>query len=79
MLGYRCISTNLGNVILFHSFTLTLSLRRAVIPYVVFFFGATGGVIGLAAQAGREWAIASSFIFLVMAAMAFVQRAKIGL
>jgi hypothetical protein len=52
---------------------------RMVIPYVMLFFGATGGMIGLAAQAGRFWAGVTSATFLVMAVMAFVQRAKTGL
>jgi len=55
------------------------SVQWAVIPYVVFFFGATGGMIGLARQAGRPWAIVTSLIFLIMATMAFIQRAKTGL
>ncbi|MFH1141354.1 MAG: hypothetical protein V1724_06800 [Chloroflexota bacterium] len=55
------------------------SIRWATILYVMFFFGATGGMIGLASQAGRPWAIAASVAFLIMAAMAFIQRAKTGL
>jgi hypothetical protein len=36
-------------------------------------------MIGLAAQAGRSWAGITAVTFLVMAAMAFIQRAKTGL
>ena len=53
-------------------------VRWAVISYVTLFFAATGGMIGLAAQAGKWWG-ATAFTFLVMATMAFVQRAKTGL
>ena len=51
----------------------------AVIPYVMFFFAATGGMIGLASQAGKQWSIITSVIFLIMAVLAFVQRAITGL
>ena len=55
------------------------NVQWAVILYVMFFFGATGGMIGVAAQAGRTWAAATSLVFLVMAALAFIQRAVTGL
>ncbi len=53
--------------------------RWAVILYVVLFFAGTGGMIGVAAQAGKPWAISSIILFLIMAVLAFVQRAKTGL
>jgi hypothetical protein len=52
---------------------------RIVIPYVVLFFAATGGMLGLAAQAGTGWKISSVVLFLAMAALAFVQRARTGM
>jgi len=55
------------------------NVKWAVIPYVMFFFAATGGMIGLAAQAGRKWSIATSVVFIVMAVMAFVQRGITGI
>ena len=55
------------------------SIQWAVVPYVMFFFGATGGMIGIAAQAGKSWAVVTSLIFLVMAALAFIQRSMTGL
>jgi len=55
------------------------SIPWAVVPYVMFFFGATGGMIGVAAQAGRPWAIVTSLTFLIMAALAFIQRSMTGL
>jgi len=55
------------------------SARWTVVPYVVFFFAATGGMIGGAAQAGRAWSISTSMVFIAMAVLAFVQRAMTGL
>ena len=55
------------------------SVQRVVIPYVMFFFAATGGMIGLASQAGRPWTIVTSVIFLIMAALAFIQRSATGM
>jgi hypothetical protein len=55
------------------------SVQRAVIPYVMFFFAATGGMIGVASQAGKPWSIATSVVFIIMAVLAFVQRGITGL
>jgi uncharacterized integral membrane protein len=55
------------------------SVQWAVIPYVMFFFAATGGMIGVAAQAGKAWSISTSMVFIVMAILAFVQRGITGL
>ncbi|MFC1935517.1 hypothetical protein ACFLX9_01965 [Chloroflexota bacterium] len=52
---------------------------RTAIPYVMFFFAATGGLLGVAAQAGKQWMYMAVALYLVMAAMAFIQRAKTGL
>jgi hypothetical protein len=78
----------LGLMILFQIVELTLdyvlglefrTVRWATIAYVMLFFGATGGMIGVAAQAGWPWAWITSLTFLAMAALAFVQRAKTGI
>jgi hypothetical protein len=53
--------------------------RAAVIPYVMLFFAATGGMVGVASLAGRGWTIAAGLLFLVTAVLAFVQRAVTGL
>jgi hypothetical protein len=61
---------------------LTIDLRSAqwtVIPYVMFFFAATGGMIGVASQAGKSWSMATTIVFLIMAILAFVQRGVTGL
>lgn len=49
------------------------------IPYVMIFFAATGGMIGIASLAGRGWMISTSVLFLIMAFLAFYQRAKTGM
>ena len=51
----------------------------AVVPYVMLFFAGTGGMIGVASAAGKGWTVSSSVLFLVMAVLAFVQRAKTGM
>jgi hypothetical protein len=55
------------------------STQWAVILYVMFFFAATGGMIGVASQAGKAWSISTSLVFIVMAILAFVQRGITGL
>ena len=55
------------------------SQQWSVVPYVMFFFAATGGMIGVASQAGKAWAITTVTIFLIMAVMSFVQRGITGL
>jgi hypothetical protein len=55
------------------------SVQSVVIPYVMFFFAATGGMIGLASQAGRPWTIVTPVMFLIMAALAFIQRSVTGI
>lgn len=51
---------------------------RWVIVYVTLFFAGTGGMLGVAALAGRDWMTASLILYLVMAALTFYQRAKTG-
>ena len=55
------------------------SVRWATVTYVVVFFAATGGMIGITSQAGRWWTVATLVTFWAMAVLAFVQRAKTGL
>jgi hypothetical protein len=50
-----------------------------VVPYVMLFFGATGGMIGVASLAGKNWGIVTITSFLIMAALAFVQRRVTGM
>lgn len=49
------------------------------ISYTMLFFASTGGMIGVASQAGKTWSIISIILFLIMTALAFIQRAKTGL
>jgi hypothetical protein len=53
--------------------------RWMVIGYVVLFFAGSGGMLGVAANAGRGWAISAVILFLIMAALAFGQRAVTGM
>lgn len=54
-------------------------VRWMVISYVILFFAATGGLLGVAAYAGRTWTLTTVILFLVMAVLAFVQRALTGM
>jgi hypothetical protein len=49
-----------------------------VISFVVLYFSAMGGMIGIASLAGRTWMISSIVLFLIAAILAFVQRAVTG-
>ncbi len=49
------------------------------ITYVTFFFASTGGMIGVASQAGKLWSIISVVLFFIMFGLAFFQHAKTGL
>jgi hypothetical protein len=62
-------------------YILKIDFRRVrwlVISYIVLFFAGTGGMLGVAANAGRGWTIAAGILFLLMAVLAFVQRAVTG-
>ena len=49
-----------------------------VISFVVVYFAAMGGMIGVASFAGRTWTISSVVLFFIAAILAFVQRAVTG-
>lgn len=55
------------------------NIRWMVISYVVLFFAGTGGLLGVAVNAGRGWSIAAILLFLSMAVLTFVQRAVTGM
>ena len=50
-----------------------------VIPYVMLFFGATGGMIGVASLAGKQWSFITVITFLIMFVLAFIQRQITGM
>ncbi len=54
-------------------------VRWMTIAYVTLFFAATGGMLGVASHAGKGWSYASIVLFLVMAALAFIQRRITGM
>jgi hypothetical protein len=63
-------------------YILKINFRQVqwlVISYVVLFFAGTGGMLGVARNAGRGWAISAIILFLVMAILTFVQRAVTGM
>jgi predicted permease len=49
-----------------------------VISYVVLAYAGLGGMIGIAALAGRGWTISAIILFLIAAILGFVQRAVTG-
>lgn len=53
--------------------------RWMVIGFVVLYFAGTGGMLGVAAEAGHVWMISAVVLYLVMAALAFWQRAVTGM
>ena len=54
-------------------------VRWIVITYVVIYFAGTGGLLGVAVNAGRGWSIVTIVLFLIMAVLTFVQRAVTGM
>jgi hypothetical protein len=62
-------------------YILKIDFRKVqwmVISYVVLFFAGMGGMLGVAANAGRGWTIVAGILFLFMAVLAFVQRSVTG-
>ena len=50
-----------------------------VISYVVLYFAGAGGMIGVAALAGRAWMISAIILFFITLILAFVMRAVTGI
>ena len=50
-----------------------------VIPYVMLFFGAIGGMIGVSSIAGKKWIIVTVITFLITFFLAFIQRSVTGM
>ena len=62
-------------------FVFKLDFRQTnwmVIGFVVLYFAAMGGMIGIASLAGRVWMRSSVILFLIAGTLAFVQRAVTG-
>ena len=55
------------------------NVRWMLISNVVLFFAGTGGLLGVASNAGRGYSISAIILFLIMAALTFVQRAITGM
>ncbi len=54
-------------------------VRWMTIAYVTLFFAGSGGMLGVAALAGKSWSVATIVLFLTMAVLAFVQRSITGM
>jgi len=54
-------------------------VRWMTIAYVMLFFAGSGGMLGVAALAGRSWGVAAIILFLAMAVLTFVQRSITGM
>jgi hypothetical protein len=54
-------------------------VRWQTIAYVMFFCGATGGMIGMASKAGRGWMAVTVVSYLAMVSLSFVQRRLTGM
>jgi len=54
-------------------------VRWMVIAYVTLFFAASGGMVGIAANAGRGWTWIAGILFIIMTALAFIQRRITGM
>ncbi len=55
------------------------NIRCMVITYVILIFAGSGGLLGIAANAGRSWSIPAIILFHVRTVLTFVQRAVIGM
>jgi hypothetical protein len=55
------------------------NVRWIVISYVVLFFAGTGGMLGVASNAGRGWSVPAIILFWIMAVLTFVQRVITGM
>ncbi len=63
-------------------YALKIDFRQVswmAISYVMLFFAASGGMLGVAAKVGRTWTISSVILFVIMAVSTFVQRAVTGI
>jgi hypothetical protein len=68
-------------VLFLADYVLRIDFRETqwmVISYVTLYFAGMGGMIGVAALAGRRWMISAIVLFLVAGVLAFVQRAVTG-
>ena len=67
---------------LFLDYIYKLEFRKVtwiIVIYLVFFFGGTGGMVGIATLAGRIWMIAAVVLFLIMTTLSLIQRKITGL
>ena len=63
-------------------YLLKLDFRQTqwmVISFVMLYFAGMGGMIGVAAAAGRSWLISAVILFLISGVLSFVQRRITGI
>lgn len=69
-------------ILLLTDYILKIDFRtnsNLVIPYVMIFFAAMGGMIGVGSHTGKLWTILLIGTFFLMTALAFIQRRLTGL
>jgi len=62
-------------------YVLKIEFRQTtwmVITFVVWYFAGMGGMIGVAAKAGKGWMISAIVLFFIAGTLAFVQRGVTG-
>ena len=52
--------------------------QNIVIPYITLFYASFGGMIGIASQAGKSWAIVTVITFLTMTFLSLFMHFKTG-
>jgi hypothetical protein len=83
VLYYIQISLMLSWILLLFllDYVLKIEFRQTqwmVIGFVVWYFAGTGGMIGVASQAGRGWMISAVVLFTIAGVLAFAQRSVTG-
>jgi hypothetical protein len=69
-------------VLLLVDYVLKYDFRQTqwmVISFVVLAYAGMGGMIGIAALAGKGWTVSAIILFLIAAVLGFVQRAVTGI
>ncbi len=62
-------------------YVLKIEFRQTqwmVITFVIWYFAGMGGMIGVAAKAGKGWMISAIILFFIAGTLAFVQRGVTG-
>jgi len=79
LLNFPPVGVGIESVIPDHDLALVGNVGSHPADELMVFFSGTGGMIGVASQAGRAWAVPTIVLFLMMTALSFVQRAVTGI